>query len=63
MCHELAHCLHSHHTDSFYKLVEQIKQKHAARLTGNDKVLEAYLQTEQSFGGFDIYQSTFSSQM
>ena len=58
MCHELAHCRHSHHTDSFYKLVEQIKQEYAARLLNDPRALEEYLQTEQAFGGFNVYQST-----
>ena len=59
MCHELAHCRHSHHTDSFYKLAEQIKQEYAARLTNDPCVLDEYFQSEQQiFGDFNVYQST-----
>lgn len=58
MCHGLAHCRHSHHTDSFFKLAEQIKQEYAARLSNDPRALEKYFQTEQAFGGFNVYQST-----
>jgi len=58
MCHELAHCLHRDHSESFYDCMAEIKKEHS-RLTSG-------LESPENYGGgplneFNIYQSRSSS--